>query len=269
MKIAILSDIHGNIFALKKCIEYINKRNIDTIIFCGDYISDIPRSHEVITYLKELNNKYKCYFVKGNREDYIIDYLNSNEKNWSMDNRHGSMLCVFNELDKYDIDFIKELPDSLDININGLLPIYVSHKHIDNIKGYKYIIYGHTHIPEYYNNQGIYYINPGSVGLGLSNGFCTEFAILSIDNDYTNVELINIKYDTEEVINSIKSSNLPKTITRWDQILIKTIEQGIDYSDLYIKKVLDKSKTLGIKNLDDVPISIWDDIRKELILSNK
>ncbi len=53
MRFAVFSDIHGNIFALEKCMEYIEKNNIDAIIWCGDYITDIPKSHEVINYIKK------------------------------------------------------------------------------------------------------------------------------------------------------------------------------------------------------------------------
>lgn len=53
MRFAVFSDIHGNIFALEKCMEHIEKNNIDAIIWCGDYITDIPKSHEVINYIKK------------------------------------------------------------------------------------------------------------------------------------------------------------------------------------------------------------------------
>lgn len=48
MKFVIFSDIHGNALALKKCIRQIEKMNIDAIIWCGDYVTDFPGSHEVI-----------------------------------------------------------------------------------------------------------------------------------------------------------------------------------------------------------------------------
>ena len=268
MNIAILSDIHGNIFALRKCIEYIEKIKIDSIIFCGDFISDIPRSHDVITYLEALKSKYNCYFIRGNREEYIIEYLKSNKKNWTMNNRNAPMLCTLNELTESDICFIERLPDSLEINIEGHSAISVRHKRVKNSdecrNGYKYYIYGHTHRPEYINNQGINYINPGSVGLGLSNDFCAEFAVLNMDNKQSNLEFKSIKYDIGEVIKSINDSELSNTRIKWNQILIKTIECGVDYSELYIKTVLENAKKMGINNIEDIPMSFWDEARVEL-----
>ncbi len=264
MKIAVLSDIHGNIFGLKKCIELSEKENINHYIFCGDYISDIPQSHNVIKYLKELNKKYNCYFVRGNREDYIIDYLNTPNKNWSLENRNGPMFCTLNELDEGDIEFINKLPESLEINIKEISSIFVTHKPCSITNNYKYVLYGHTHKPEYYTNQNINYINPGSVGLGLSNNFCSEFAILNIENDQENIKFIKIKQEITPIIQSIINSQLPKTSIRWDSILIKTIEDNIDYSEIYIKKVIENAKLKNINNLDDIPIDIWEKTRNEI-----
>ena len=41
MKIAVLSDIHGNHVALKKCIEEIKKRGVRKLIFLGDYVGEL------------------------------------------------------------------------------------------------------------------------------------------------------------------------------------------------------------------------------------
>ena len=59
MKFIIFSDIHGNALALKECIKEIEKVKIDGIIWCGDYVTDYPWSHEVIQIIKEYSKKLK------------------------------------------------------------------------------------------------------------------------------------------------------------------------------------------------------------------
>jgi predicted phosphodiesterase len=48
MNIAVISDIHGNIFALKAVLEDIKNRNVDTIICLGDLVGYGPFPNEVI-----------------------------------------------------------------------------------------------------------------------------------------------------------------------------------------------------------------------------
>ena len=62
MKIAIISDIHGNLEALKTTLKDIEKRNVDKIICLGDIIMKGVHSHECVQIIKE-----KCDIVlRGN-----------------------------------------------------------------------------------------------------------------------------------------------------------------------------------------------------------
>ena len=62
-KYAILSDIHGNLFALKEVINDLNNQDIDSIILLGDLIDYGMQSNEVIEYVKDTfleKNRIKC-----------------------------------------------------------------------------------------------------------------------------------------------------------------------------------------------------------------
>ena len=67
MKIAIISDIHGNLEALKSTLQDIEKRNIDKIICLGDIIAKGIHPKECIKLIKE-----KCDIViQGNTDEYF------------------------------------------------------------------------------------------------------------------------------------------------------------------------------------------------------
>src|SRR3954454_10170968 len=68
MKIALISDIHGNLVSLQAVLEDINKCHVDQIICLGDVATTGPQPHEVITLLRELN----CPSLMGNHEDYLL-----------------------------------------------------------------------------------------------------------------------------------------------------------------------------------------------------
>ncbi len=68
-KIAIISDIHGNLPALEAVLSDIERKGISKIICLGDMIGKGPQSKEVL----ELCIKKCQNIVKGNWEDFISD----------------------------------------------------------------------------------------------------------------------------------------------------------------------------------------------------
>ena len=266
MKFAILSDIHGNIFALKECFKYIEQMNIDALIWCGDYITDIPCSHEVIDFMKEKSKQYKSFMIKGNREDYIIDYHNSEMKKWSMKNRGGSLLCCYHELSKEDLDFITNLPNTCTINLLGIPRIFVSHKrNYKNGSDYKYEIFGHSHKQEVFIKNDIQYINPGSIGLPLGTKGKAQFCVLEIIKNIGKIENYQIEYEIEKAILAIENNELMKVATKWGNGIIKTLQTGIDYQKLYVNETLNLARKHGLEeNLDTIPIEIWHQARKNI-----
>ncbi len=48
MKIAVLSDIHGDYIALKKCMIDAEEQNSDRYVFHGDYLGEFPYPHKTL-----------------------------------------------------------------------------------------------------------------------------------------------------------------------------------------------------------------------------
>ena len=78
-KIAIISDIHGNITALNAVLEDINKRNIDKIFCLGDCVTKCTHPDLVIDRIREV-----CEIIIMGNCDYTICKPESKDKNhWS------------------------------------------------------------------------------------------------------------------------------------------------------------------------------------------
>lgn len=75
----IFGDVHGEIDKLKKCIEFIDLKEGDEIISLGDLVDRGEYSFEVIDYCIELQNKYKCIFIRGNHDYHFYSGLISGE----------------------------------------------------------------------------------------------------------------------------------------------------------------------------------------------
>ena len=70
IKVAVISDIHGNIVALNEIIKDAKNRKVDGFIASGDLVNELPFGNEVIDKLKEIN----ALAIKGNKELYFIEY---------------------------------------------------------------------------------------------------------------------------------------------------------------------------------------------------
>ena len=76
-KIAIISDIHGNITALNAVLEDIQKRNINKIFCLGDSITKCTHPDLVIDKLRQV-----CEVILIGNCDYIICKTSSKNKNF-------------------------------------------------------------------------------------------------------------------------------------------------------------------------------------------
>ena len=72
MKIAVMSDIHGNYIALQRCLAHALEQNVDAYIFLGDYLGEFPYPQRTLEILYELKQNASCIFIRGNKEDYWL-----------------------------------------------------------------------------------------------------------------------------------------------------------------------------------------------------
>jgi len=71
MRIALLSDIHGNIHALNAVLDELSTEKIDQYVCLGDVVEHGPNPRESLARILELN----CPVVMGNTDERMIsDY---------------------------------------------------------------------------------------------------------------------------------------------------------------------------------------------------
>ena len=105
-KIAIISDIHGNITALNAVLDDIEKRNIKRIFCLGDYVTKCVHPNLVIDKLREVAE----IMIIGNC-DYIISRPEAkNKKFWSRE-----------AIGEERANFLFNLPVSYDFYMSGHL----------------------------------------------------------------------------------------------------------------------------------------------------
>src|SRR5580704_4189608 len=69
MRIALISDIHGNYLALEHVLEDARAAGVDRFACLGDVATLGPRPGEVVRKLREL----QCPVILGNHDDFLLD----------------------------------------------------------------------------------------------------------------------------------------------------------------------------------------------------
>ncbi|AZJ21470.1 YfcE family phosphodiesterase [Bacillus wiedmannii bv. thuringiensis] len=175
MKIAIISDVHGNSHALKSVLEDIERRKVEMIINLGDSVYGPLDPLGTIEIL--MNNE--MIHIKGNCDRMLWEPIQG---------QSATLTFVRNQLTENHIDWLKQHPFQFIVDdilfCHGTLTsdeVYLleemdengavlkSEKNImDQLKNIeqKIIVCGHTHIPRVvYLANGKIIINPGSIGL--------------------------------------------------------------------------------------------------------
>ena len=241
-KIAIISDIHGNLEALKAVLKDIKTRNIKTIFCLGDIIAKGTHPSECIKLIKE-----NCSIViKGNCDEYF-----SSEIDLSIKDKTEQERIKWNKsmLSKGDINYLINLPFCYEFYLSGRLvrifhasPIKVngfvgnidnldklyslflpSEKTISNEKA-DIVIYGHIHTQFMQKIYNRIIMNCGSVGNSLDvfrndkkdgdvkNTTLANYAIITGNynsKDYSapiSFELVGVPYNIDKELSSNKEN---------------------------------------------------------------
>ncbi len=215
MKICILSDIHGNYEALKKCVNEAKKLNINRFFCLGDYVGYYYEPDKCIDLLKKIN----AVCIKGNHEDMLLNILKDNQKINYYKLKYGNGIKIaYKKLKQRHINFIRKLPKTKKIILKGkkfLLChgspwntneyIYPNKfklfKNKLNTYKYDYIFLGHTHIQmkKKINNKII--LNPGSVGQPRDGGLSAKWLVL--DFDKKKYDFKKTSFDYKKIIKQV------------------------------------------------------------------
>ena len=87
----------------------------DEYFFLGDYVSDTPYTRETMDYLYSFMTKTSCHFLRGNREEYMLNQreviVNNREKErWLWNSASGNLLFAYEQLTEKDLNFFQSLP---------------------------------------------------------------------------------------------------------------------------------------------------------------
>lgn len=220
-KIAVISDIHGNIPALDAVLKDIMSRDIEKIFCLGDLAGKGPGSAEAV----DLTRKHCHAVVKGNW-DYFLTEKSAEILLWHQD-----------RLGEERLNYMKGLPIYIEFYMSGKLirlchasphdlffRVYLHSRNEDKIKLFMptatldeeadVIGYGDMHVANIDSFDGKIIFNTGSVG----NPFdMPQASYAVIEGDFGSkepspfaVSLIRVPYDIEKAAGDALESDMPE-----------------------------------------------------------
>jgi predicted phosphodiesterase len=241
MRVAIISDIHGNLVALKAAVSDIETRKVSQIVCLGDVVAAGPQPTEVIEFLPRL----ACLCVMGNTDETLVG--NFSREFWGkiggtmpeeerrnlealdlwtrkrLTTAHRRYLSTFKPMIKTNLGASESLlcfHGSPVSNNDMILSATSDEKLTGMFEGRKERIFagGHTHIQMLRPFLSSIIVNPGSIGLAFRRGLsgrrvyhCTmaEYALINSSGGTLSVEFVSVPYSLPDLRRAVRKSGMP------------------------------------------------------------
>lgn len=287
MDIAVMSDIHSNHVAFERCISYALERGIRTFFFLGDYVGDLAYPQKTLDILYHMRDEYKCFFVKGNREDYLLDYRDGGERGWKEeDSTTGCLFYIYHQMRERDMEFFRSLPPVLRLSSGdfseNIPPLTICHgspqrvnekllpdaeRTFEIMRGETnpLILCGHTHIQGKIAHGGRTVLNAGSIGIPLHSEAKSQFMILHGSAAGYEEEFISLSYDTKKAAQELSDSGLSQRAPSWCRVTVRLLQDGeISHGEVLARAMALCRQETGSCKWPEIPEKYWERAAEEM-----
>lgn len=203
MRVALLSDLHGNELALDAVLADVREQGTDQIVCLGDTAALGPRPCAVLARLRDLG----CPCVLGNHDAFMLDLDLIRSYNDAPVIVEAVAWCQA-QLSSTDREFISTFVPRLELELSSELRLLLFHgsprSYMEDIlsttpseqldamlhgQTATVMAGGHTHIPMLRRQRGTLLVNPGSVGLSFEQYVAGKTPKLQAFAEWASVEV--------------------------------------------------------------------------------
>jgi len=272
MKIAILSDVHGNLPALDAVLDCVSEIAPDAVIVAGDLVGG-PDFNQTTSLLDNLGS----WMILGNMDLDLLKFFDgefSYEKRASR--QWGFMKWHADNADSKTIDLLRELPDHREVALGGVPPILVAHGSPRNpyeslfpnqklerldaaVKGMtqSVLVCGHIHIQWSRRISGKLVFNPGAVSSPLQGDLLSRFSILRYEDENWTLEHKGVEYDIGELSRRYHESGLLEAGGAISKVFLMSCQTGRDVARPFYNFALDKANKEALEPDEFIPDDVW------------
>ena len=217
MKLAIFSDIHGNISFFRSCLTKMAEYQIDKYFFLGDAVGYMPYATEVLELLDSINAD--C--LMGNHDARICGFLEySIESDDLFQNKRAAL-----SLPEHLKTRMKSLLPYKFLSLDGMNILFAHGSPWNPLMGYVYpdsaesfydnseldfIFLGHSHHPFIQKNAHTTVVNVGSAGLPRDIGNMPSFIVL--DTLTKEPKIVRLELEIQEILEDLKIKNVHEDV---------------------------------------------------------
>ncbi|MCB9421147.1 MAG: metallophosphoesterase family protein [Ardenticatenaceae bacterium] len=221
MKLAIISDIHGNQIALEAVLADIKRVGVDQIICLGDIANVGPHPGQCIDIIRDLN----CPVLQGNHELYLLGCFEDDA--WRTSPIWAGMRWAREQLRPDQIDFIANLPLRYEIEGNGRArATFVHASPLTQYRGFMphhddtaiaermnglddtTLFCGHTHVPLYRPWSNSWLVNTGALGMPIDGTPTAKYVIATQLQQEWHVQYRMIEYNLKQLMAEFEAVGL-------------------------------------------------------------
>lgn len=217
MKVAVLSDIHGNLPALEAVVDHVDAWSPDLVVVGGDIINRGPLSGACLDLLVERHRSLGWHLLRGNHEEFVLDCGDPSQPlsgpQFEMKRfAHFALAQVVEH-----IHLLRLLPDvferagpdgqvlrivhaSMRSNRDGIYPMSVEEEIRRQIAPAPAVfVTGHTHRPLMRRVDNTLVVNIGSVGSPFDEDRRAGYGQFIWNQDGWQAEIVRVDYDYERI----------------------------------------------------------------------
>ena len=220
MKIAIISDPHGNAASFRALLSQFDQEGVDQIICCGDFVGYYPQVDELLTNLRR--DHPAIIFVVGNHDHALLRHQYDRVPLIA----RQSLIHTRRGIASANLEFLASGETQKRLVIDGFTflivhgspanpldeYVYPNSPALDSLMSAKtdFVLMGHTHIPLITPIGDTLAVNPGSCGLPRDGDPRASYIV--IDTLHREITLERLVYDLDSVYMDTLAANLDPTL---------------------------------------------------------
>jgi putative phosphoesterase len=230
MKIALLGDVHANLYALEAVLEHARDSVVDAIWNIGDFVGYGPFPEEVVKRIKSEG----VVSIIGNYDQKVLLFPQKKKK-WRKKKhpyKYFAFRWVYENLSKGSRRYLASLPEQRRVEVDGVQVLLTHASPVSNeepltpdtpierlqvlasIAKADVVVFGHSHREFVREVDGVWFVNTGTVGRPDDGDPRACYAIMKIRAGAIEVAHHRLEYDLAATVTAIRERDLPEAFAQ-------------------------------------------------------